>query len=339
MRVRVLFACGACVVVTLAAGVALAAVFEPGWPLPGPAPVTRGFGESYVGPDGTSVVHRGVDLGAQPGTSVTGVLEGSVTFAGRVPAGEGATTLAVTVESGEVRLTYLPLSEVSVVAGEAISPGTRLGTLAAEGDRSDPDPHLHVSARRGSLYVDPMPFLCPPAAPGGEGVSESIAAPAALPEAAPASPLAVPAAPVSVVQPQAVAAPGFAVSPSAVAAGSVNGAAASTVAVPSSAPVPDPAARPEAAGQTPSVAEVASGRSASIAAPAILDVLPGQTAAALTADKRAAVLDHAPLPLGATVGFAAVLGVVLLWPLWRAAPVLSVPVVPERDDVAAVVAR
>ncbi|MBE0417313.1 MAG: peptidoglycan DD-metalloendopeptidase family protein [Coriobacteriia bacterium] len=343
MRARAFVCAAVCVAVTLSAGVALAALFEPGWPLPDPAPVTLGFGESYISPDGTSVVHRGVDLAAPAGSAVVGVLGGTVTFAGRVPAGEGATTIAVTVESGDVRLTYMPLSEAAVVAGEAIAAGSRAGTLAANGDRSHPDPHLHLSARRGSLYIDPMPFLLAPLTSVGDGASEPVPA-TALPEATSVAPSAVQVpsvAPVTATQPQSAPTPAPEVPVSSVAPAAQSAGVAGLPALAlSTVPRSDAMGQPSPGTEAPSTAKATSGHPTGAAAgPRILDSLPAPAAAVLTVDRRAALLGDAPLPFGAIAGIAAALGGVLLWPLWRSAPILSVPVVAERDDVAAVVAR
>jgi hypothetical protein len=312
---------------------------EPGWPLAGPAPMVLGFGERYAAPDGSFVVHRGIDLAAAPGSAVGGVLPGMVTFAGRVPAGEGATTLAVTVESGDVRLTYSPLSEISVSAGEGVDAGSRLGSLAETGDRSCPEPHLHLSARRGTLYVDPSPFLLAPIA-GSVGEAEAATAPSPAPSAsAVTAPSPVPVAPVSAAAPavatQPAPVPGALVSSLArvgQATPAASGSSAPAPAVTTPEPAPGVRAAPldgrvlSVAGDTPTASRLDA-------------ALPEPARAALTVDRREMIAAGDALPVGGIGAAAAALAVALLWPLWRAAPSLSVPVIPEREDVAAVVAR
>jgi len=314
---------------------AAAGSLEPGWPFAGPAPMVLGFGERYAAADGSSIVHRGIDLAAASGTAVGGVLPGTVTFAGRVPAGEGATTLAVTVESGDVRLTYSPLSEISVGAGEDVDAGSRLGMLAETGDRSHPEPHLHLSARRGTLYIDPMPFLLAPVA-GAVGEAEAVTAPSPAPAApaltavspAPAaSPSAAPAAGA-----QAAAVPGSLVPSPAQAAPVASGSSAPVASV----TTPEPAAGVRAATGDERVPSAAG------SAPAVLRaiaVLPEPARAALAVDRRERIAAGDALPVGGIAAAAAALAAALLWPLWRATPCLSVPVIPEREDVAAVVSR
>ncbi len=65
----------------------------------------------------------------------------------------------------------MPFDQVAAERGARVSEGQRLGTLAATGDRSSTEQHLHVGLRRGSLYLDPLTLLSPPAA-GDESIAE-----------------------------------------------------------------------------------------------------------------------------------------------------------------------
>ena len=121
--------------------------------------------------------HRGVDLVAAAGSSVAAPMDGQVVFAGRVPADGGGTCGAVTIELAEgLRVSYLPLAEVFVGQGTQVSAGEPVGTLAASGDDSSSEPHLHLGLRRGVEYLDPTGFLpgselvepaCTPGLPAG----------------------------------------------------------------------------------------------------------------------------------------------------------------------------
>lgn len=120
-------------------------------------------------PSGT---HRGVDLAAEAGAAVVAPSSGSVAFAGRVPADGGGTCGAVTIDTPDgLRISLMPLDEVSVTAGSGIVVGDALGTLAATGDASSAEPHLHLGLRRGDAYLDPTallpatPVAAPPVAP------------------------------------------------------------------------------------------------------------------------------------------------------------------------------
>ncbi len=91
--------------------------------------------------------HRGVDLGAAPGTLVRAAAAGRVTFAGRV-----VDARWVTVDHGTVRTTVGPLDEVHVGRGDHVVRGSVLGSSGRAHGRDA----LHWSARHGHTYVDPL---------------------------------------------------------------------------------------------------------------------------------------------------------------------------------------
>lgn len=155
-----------------------------GWPLGASAPVLLGFGVAYTSGSG-SRTHSGVDLGADAGARVNAPLSGVVRFVGRVPADGGGTVAACTIELADgTRLTLLPLESTSVHTGDRVEPGKQLGELAASGDGSSAGSHLHISARHGELYVDPMPLFAAPAAPSPTPVTAPVPAPVTVPLAA-----------------------------------------------------------------------------------------------------------------------------------------------------------
>lgn len=149
------------------------AALASGWTMPVEgATATLGFGVAYAG--GT---HRGVDLAAAAGAEVVSPAEGTVTFAGRVPADGGGTCGAVTVELADGhRVSLMPLEGLCIAAGDSVAAGSALGSLAGSGDDSSGAAHLHVGLRSGELYLDPAPFL-----PCGGGAATDLA-----PEASPA---------------------------------------------------------------------------------------------------------------------------------------------------------
>jgi hypothetical protein len=117
--------------------------------------IVTAFGAVYSGK-----THRGVDLAASAGAEVSTPAAGRVTFAGRVPADGGGTCGAVTVEIADgLRVSLLPLGDVFVSAGEGLSAGEVVGTIAAAGDDSHAMPHLHLGLRRGDTYLDPTGLL------------------------------------------------------------------------------------------------------------------------------------------------------------------------------------
>lgn len=124
------------------------------------APVTSGaivlgYGAPYGG-----CTHRGVDLRADAGESVFSPVDGTITFAGAVPADGGGTCRAVTVETADgLRVSLMPLAETTVSEGSVVREGEQLGSVAAAGDSSSPDSHVHLSLRRGESYLDPSGML------------------------------------------------------------------------------------------------------------------------------------------------------------------------------------
>jgi hypothetical protein len=134
------------------------------WPLAESRPVLLAYGSTYVAPDGTERSHSGVDLKADPGCDVLSVVDGVVSFAGRIPTADGSSVLAVTVEdTSGLRCTVMPLEALAVERGNEVWEGATIGMLAESGDRSTSEPHVHVSVRRGDTYLDPMSVLVVPA--------------------------------------------------------------------------------------------------------------------------------------------------------------------------------
>ena len=151
--IRLLCLAGA---LSLGAGV-LSPAIASARPLPGP--VLVGFEESYER-DGCDVVHHGADVMMSAGSEVPCLREGSVVFAGTVPAGPGQSTLAVTVEDDAGCLwSYMPLEGLDVPEGASVAEGVSLGVLAGSGDRSSSTPHLHVGLRINGEYSNPVAVL------------------------------------------------------------------------------------------------------------------------------------------------------------------------------------
>ncbi len=168
--------------------------------------VVLGYGETYHHAEGSSV-HRGVDVALAAGEVVPALIEGDVTFAGRVPSSSGGSITCVTIRSGDDALTVSPLEQIRVKKGQRVEAGLALGTLAASGDPSLEEPHVHVSLRRDGVYVDPsslLSFASPAAArvePAPVEPDEAFGAPE-LPPASAVEP--VPAPTVTQAQPAVV---------------------------------------------------------------------------------------------------------------------------------------
>lgn len=134
------------------------------WPLPSPRlSVELGFLESYEF-SGTTYTHRGVDIGADAEARVCSPVDGTVSFVGEVPAGDGgaddgggATMRAVSVKMDDGRVvTFMPVQDTRVKEGANVSAGQELALLAAGGDRSSASTHLHMGLKRDGSYYDPL---------------------------------------------------------------------------------------------------------------------------------------------------------------------------------------
>jgi murein DD-endopeptidase MepM/ murein hydrolase activator NlpD len=134
------------------------------WPFAGEAAVLLGFGASYS--DGSQArTHSGCDLAGEAGQAVRSPMDATATFVGEVPSSSGRRILTVTLEAPDgARLTLMPLEGACVAAGDRVAAGQRLASLAEDGDASSGSTHLHVGLRHGTLYVDPLSALTPPAA-------------------------------------------------------------------------------------------------------------------------------------------------------------------------------
>ena len=130
------------------------------WPLPPPHQVIAPFDapEHRYGPG-----HRGIDIAAPvAGAAVRAVAPGTIRFSGMV-AGRGVVSVA---HADGLLSTYEPVAG-TVAAGEQVVAGTELGTLVGGSELSHCPGAicLHLGARRGEDYMDPMLLL------GGRGPS------------------------------------------------------------------------------------------------------------------------------------------------------------------------
>ena len=98
--------------------------------------------------------HRGLDLRTTTGARVAAVSDGVVTHRGRI-AGRG--TVSITHASG-VRSTYEPVDSTLVV-GQRVHRGDPIGRIADLPGHCPPSSCLHLGAKRGSGYLDPLPFF------------------------------------------------------------------------------------------------------------------------------------------------------------------------------------
>lgn len=120
------------------------------WPLaPAPADVLRLFDD----PERYGPGHRGVDLRAEPGDPVFAVDAGIVRFSGMVA---GRPVLSIQHNTGLIS-TYEPV-ESALAAGTAVAQGQQVGSVSTV-IRHEPDGGLHLGARLGDDYIDPLALL------------------------------------------------------------------------------------------------------------------------------------------------------------------------------------
>jgi murein DD-endopeptidase MepM/ murein hydrolase activator NlpD len=119
------------------------------WPVRGP--VLRSFEppETAFGAG-----HRGIDIGASMGTPVVAAHDGVVAFAGAVA---GSRYVSIDHPDG-VRTTYSWLGAIEVRRGDRVDRGEVIASSGAGHPGVDPA-HLHLGARIGDRYIDPMLLL------------------------------------------------------------------------------------------------------------------------------------------------------------------------------------
>lgn len=119
------------------------------WPVAAPHPVVRPF----VAPEQPwSPGHRGIDVGAAPGSVVTAPDDGVVRFAGTVV---DRPVLSIIHADGLV--SSLEPVTAAVSAGDPVARGETVGVVVA-GHSPDVDA-VHLGARLDGEYVSPLLFL------------------------------------------------------------------------------------------------------------------------------------------------------------------------------------
>lgn len=121
------------------------------WPMPGPERVAHRF-DAPAQP--WLPGHRGVDLTGSEGVPVTAVADGVVAYTGTI---NGVGIISVQHADG-LRSTYQPVID-GMPRGRSVRVGQRLGYLETLGSHCWPQACLHLGARRGQIYLDPLLLL------------------------------------------------------------------------------------------------------------------------------------------------------------------------------------
>lgn len=119
-------------------------------PFTGDYPITQRFGETYTDKNG----HTGIDYGCPLGTPVLASADGQVFFAGYKEPGYGYCVF-IKHPDGNVTIYEHMLSPLSVVAGQTVKQGQRIGYSGSTGKSTGPHLHFEVRGLNGKPF-DPM---------------------------------------------------------------------------------------------------------------------------------------------------------------------------------------
>ena len=140
----------------------LSRVTPPRWRTPFLPPVEEyrpaNFGVRRVINGDPRMPHAGVDIRLPAGTPVRAIADGRVAFAGEQFFGGRSVVID---HGGGVFSVYYHLKEFSVVEGQEISRGDRVGSVGATGRATGP--HLHFGVRVPGGRVDPTRLFALPA--------------------------------------------------------------------------------------------------------------------------------------------------------------------------------
>ena len=133
------------------------------WPVPGYGFVSSSFYDS----SGRPSAHKALDIATDwklgqasiLGQPIVACSGGKVIRVQRIDTGYGWN---VTLDHGKIDGTsystiYAHMSAISVVEGQTVKQGQKLGAVGSTGNSTGP--HLHLEIRKNSVSVDPIPYL------------------------------------------------------------------------------------------------------------------------------------------------------------------------------------
>ncbi|AFY54473.1 metalloendopeptidase-like membrane protein [Rivularia sp. PCC 7116] len=131
-----------------------------GYPLPENTAVAFPFGWQINPDNGDVFFHSGIDLSAQPGTSVQAISEGVVVLAQE----QGSYgNLVIINHSSGMQSRYAHLQDIKVSLGQEVNKGDLVGTVGSTGAPTLKKPHLHFEIRSSSslgwVAKDPKEYL------------------------------------------------------------------------------------------------------------------------------------------------------------------------------------
>jgi murein DD-endopeptidase MepM/ murein hydrolase activator NlpD len=122
------------------------------WPVSGP--ITSPFGMRMHPVYGRPIVHQGIDIAANQGTTIAAAAAGRVIVASYQ--GDCGNMIAIDHHGGLSSM-YCHLSQIFVGVGQDVERGQAIGAVGMTGDATGP--HLHFQVMQDGHPVDPMGFL------------------------------------------------------------------------------------------------------------------------------------------------------------------------------------
>jgi murein DD-endopeptidase MepM/ murein hydrolase activator NlpD len=123
------------------------------WPVSGP--ITSPFGMRTNPISGRFIMHTGIDIAAEMGTTVVAPADGKVITAGWNDGGYG--NMIILDNGGPMSTLFGHLSQIFVTADQEVKRGQAIGAVGSTGESTGP--HLHFEVRIEGKPVDPMSYL------------------------------------------------------------------------------------------------------------------------------------------------------------------------------------
>ncbi len=122
------------------------------WPVSGP--ITSPFGMRMHPVYGRPILHAGIDIAANTGTTIAAAADGRVIVAGYQ--GDCGKMVALDHHGG-LSTIYCHMSQIFVGVGQDVQRGQAIGAVGMTGDATGP--HVHFQVMQDGHPVDPMSFL------------------------------------------------------------------------------------------------------------------------------------------------------------------------------------
>ena len=118
-------------------------------------PINSKFGLRRLGGEPGARQHKGVDIAAPIGTSVSATAEGRVLRIGYDPEGYG-NFIELSHPNGMTSL-YGHLSRIDVASGDTVTADQRIGLVGSTGYSTGP--HVHFEVRRSGAVINPVKVI------------------------------------------------------------------------------------------------------------------------------------------------------------------------------------